>query len=80
MRKDVQLKDVQNIRQNLNVVLEENEIVESHTHTDEQLNGRNSFQYTMEIGNKEDIENSKAMFEKDEEKTIGDFLSLIEYF
>jgi hypothetical protein len=64
--------------QNLNSVLEEKEIVEFHIHTHAQLNGRDSFQSTMRAEKKEEIKYSKAMFEKVEEKTIEDFLNLIE--
>jgi hypothetical protein len=64
--------------QNLNSVLEEKEIVEFHIHAHAQLNGRDSFQSTMRAEKKEEIKYSKAMFEKVEEKTIEDFLNLIE--
>jgi hypothetical protein len=64
--------------QNMNSFLEEKEIVEFHTHAHAQLNGRDSFQSTMRAEKKEEIKYSKAMFEKVEEKTIEDFLNLIE--
>jgi hypothetical protein len=65
--------------QNMNSFLEEKEIVKFHTHAHAQLNRRDSFQSTMRVEKKEEINYSKAMFEKVEEKTIEDFLNLIEY-
>ena len=98
MNEEGQFTDIfiqnEEVRQNLNFVLEENGTTESHVHAPTQLNENNIFHRTVEAENNEDlayddigqeqkesednVKHSKAMIEKVEKKTIEDFLRLIE--